>query len=103
VNAPDAQPLFFNPNLLHASLPNLSPFQCAKLIFGYNGSTMRRSAALACWWVQLGDARRFALPTDRPVSTANRSPYVAHNFVIDTDLMAAARVPTARLVGARSR
>ncbi len=46
--------------------------------------------ALAYWRRQLGDTRRFALPTDRPVTTGARSPYQAHYFTIDADLMATA-------------
>jgi len=45
---------------------------------------------MAYWHQQLGDARIFTLPTDRPVPPVHRTPYSAHSFVIDADVMAAA-------------
>jgi condensation enzyme len=42
--------------------------------------------ALAYWREKLGDARRFALPADRPVTSCAR-PYRSQNFLLDADLM----------------
>ncbi len=40
------------------------------------------------WRKQLNGARIFALPTDRPIPEVHTSPYAAHSYVLDAELMA---------------
>jgi hypothetical protein len=44
---------------------------------------------LAYWHEQLGDARVFTLPTDRPVPTVHTAPYSSYNVVVPVEVTAA--------------
>jgi len=47
------------------------------------------------WRQRMRGARIFAVPTDRPVPDRHTQPYSAHNFVVDTEVMDAARAAAA--------